>query len=79
MIAEGLSRCPPAEGLAGSAVEGSDPTHASWLNQVELFFSILPRRVLRRGEFESVDELAAKVMTFITDYNHKAKPFRWTY
>ncbi len=55
------------------------PTHASWLNQVELFFSILSRQLLRRGEFGSVDELAAKVMTFITDYNHKAKPFRWTY
>ena len=34
------------------------PTHASWLNQVELFFSILERRLLRRGEFASVDELA---------------------
>jgi hypothetical protein len=40
---------------------------------------ILIRGFLRRGEFGSVDELAAKVRTFITDYNHKAKPFRWTY
>ena len=55
------------------------PTHASWLNQVELFFSILSRRLLRRGEFESVTELVAKIAAFITDYNHKAKPFRWTY
>ncbi len=55
------------------------PTHASWLNQIELFFSILGRRLLRRGEFESVDELVAKVIAFITDYNHRAKPFRWTY
>ena len=55
------------------------PTHASWLNQVELFFSILSRRLLRRGEFESVTELVAKITAFITDYNHKAKPFRWTY
>ncbi len=55
------------------------PTHASWLNQIELFFSILGRRLLRRGDFESVDELVTKVMTFITDYNHQAKPFRWTY
>ena len=36
------------------------PTHASWLNQVELFFSILERRLLRRGEFDSVDDLAAQ-------------------
>ncbi len=55
------------------------PTHASWLNQIELFFSILSRRLLRRGEFESLDELVDKVMAFITDYNCRAKPFRWTY
>lgn len=55
------------------------PTHASWLNQIELFFSILGRRLLHRGEFGSLDELVSKVMTFITDYNQKAAPFRWTY
>jgi transposase len=55
------------------------PTHASWLNQVELFFSILERRLLRRGEFGSVDELAERVIAFINDYNRRATPFRWTY
>jgi len=55
------------------------PTHASWLNQVELFFSILERRLLRRGEFESVDHLADRIISFIKDYNRKAAPFRWTY
>lgn len=55
------------------------PTHASWLNQVELFFSILERRMLRRGEFSSVDELADRVIAFIKDYNKRAAPFRWTY
>jgi hypothetical protein len=55
------------------------PTHASWLNQVELFFSILARRLLTRGEFRSVEDLVAKVMAFITDDNHTARPFRWTY
>jgi transposase len=55
------------------------PTHASWLNQVELFFSILQRRLIRYGEFDSVDDLAAKVIAFINDYNKRAKPFRWTY
>lgn len=55
------------------------PTHASWLNQIELFFSILGRRLLRRGEFASVTELVAKITAFITDYNQKAAPFRWTY
>ena len=47
------------------------PTHASWLNQVELFFSILQRRLLRRGEFDSVDHLADRVIAFIKDYNRK--------
>jgi transposase len=55
------------------------PTHASWLNQVELFFSILERRLLRRGEFKSVDELAQRVISSINDYNKRAAPFRWTY
>ena len=55
------------------------PTHASWLNQVELFFSILERRVLRRGEFDSVGDLADRVIAFIKDYNRRASPFRWTY
>jgi transposase len=55
------------------------PTHASWLNQVELFLSILQRRLLRRGEFDSVDDLAERVIEFIKDYNKRAAPFRWTY
>jgi transposase len=55
------------------------PTHASWLNQVELFFSILARRLLKRGEFHSVQDLVGKVMAFIADYNRTARPFRWTY
>jgi hypothetical protein len=55
------------------------PTHASWLNQVELVFSILQRRLLRYGEFASVDDLAAKIIAFINDYNKRAKPSRSTY
>jgi transposase len=55
------------------------PAHASWLNQVEMWFSILSRRLLKRGEFASVDELVERIMAFIEDYNRKAKPFRWTY
>jgi hypothetical protein len=46
---------------------------------VELFFSILARRLLKRGEFRSVEDLVAKVMVFIADYNRTARPFRWTY
>ena len=49
------------------------------MNQVELFFSILARRLLKRGEFNSRQELVAKVMAFIAEYDRTAKPFRWTY
>jgi len=55
------------------------PTHASWLNQIELWFSILSRQILKRGIFSSREDLVEKVMKFIKEYNQKAKPFRWTY
>jgi transposase len=55
------------------------PCHASWLNMIEIFFSILTRRMLRRGDFASRDDLIQKITTFITTYNRTAKPFRWTY
>ena len=55
------------------------PTHASWLNQIELWFSILSRKVLKRGIFNSKKELVDSIMRFIEQYNKEAKPFRWTY
>lgn len=55
------------------------PTHASWLNQIELFFSILTRRLLRRGIFTSKDDLRTQLLAFIERYNPTAKPFAWTY
>ena len=56
------------------------PKHASWMNQIEIWFSILIRKVLKRGNFTSVDELKRKVLAFIEYYNRTmAKPFRWTY
>jgi transposase len=55
------------------------PTHASWLNMIEIWFSILTRKVLRRGEFYSRQHLAEKIIEFACDYDDKAKPFRWTY
>jgi transposase len=55
------------------------PTHASWLNQIELWFSILSRKLLKRGIFNSKDELVAKVMDYIDIYNQTARPFQWTY
>ena len=55
------------------------PVHASWLNMVEIFFSIMTRRMLHRGDFASRNDLANKITTFIQTYNKTAKPFRWTY
>jgi putative transposase len=56
------------------------PKHASWMNQVEIWLSILVRKVLKRGTFTSVDDLRAKVLAFIAYFNRTmAKPFKWTY
>jgi transposase len=56
------------------------PKHSSWLNQVEIWFSILARRVIRRGNFTSQEDLRTKILNFI-DYFNKvmAKPFKWTF
>lgn len=56
------------------------PKHASWLNQVELWLSILVRKLLRRGNFTSIDDLRTQVLDFIGYFNRTmAKPFKWTY
>ena len=56
------------------------PNHGSWLNQIEIWFSIIARKLLRRGSFMSVVDLIAKVLAFIEYYNRTmAKPFKWTY
>jgi transposase len=56
------------------------PKHASWLNQVEIWFSILVRKLLRRGNFATKKDLRSKIGQFIAYFNATmAKPFRWTY
>ena len=56
------------------------PKHASWLNQIEIWFSILVRKLLRRSSFASKAQLRAKIEQFIAYFNRTmAKPFRWTY
>jgi transposase len=56
------------------------PKHASWMNQIEIWFSILARKLLKRGNFTSVADLKAKVLAFVEYFNQTmAKPFRWTY
>ena len=56
------------------------PRHCSWLNQVEIWFSILARRLLKRASFTSLDDLRTRVLDFISNFNNVlGKPFRWTY
>jgi hypothetical protein len=56
------------------------PKHTSWLNQVEIWFSVLARRVLRRGSFRSKEDLRDRILKFIDYFNATlAKPYKWTY
>jgi len=56
------------------------PKHSSWLNQIEIWLSILTRKLLKRASFTSVGQLVAKVLEFIHYYNQTmARPFKWTY
>lgn len=56
------------------------PKHSSWLNQIELWFSILMRRLLKRASFISLDDLRQRILDFIDYFNRVlAKPFKWTY
>ena len=56
------------------------PKHCSWLNQMEIWLSILVRKLIKRGSFTSVDDLKTKILGFIDYYNRTmAKPFKWTY
>ena len=80
----------PEQILEIIACEQPDPTHrirfvytpkrASWLNQIELWFSILVRRLLKRASFTGVEQLNERVLAFIDYFNKTmAKPFKWTY
>jgi transposase len=56
------------------------PKHSSWLNQIEVVFGVIMRKVIRRGSFPSVADLRSKLLNFIAYFNRVfAKPFRWTY
>lgn len=56
------------------------PKHASWMNQIEVWFGILAKKVIKRGSFKNKEELNSKIMAFINYFNETmAKPFKWTY
>ncbi|MEO0249015.1 MAG: transposase [candidate division WOR-3 bacterium] len=55
------------------------PTKASWLNQIEIWFSVLQRKQLQPNHFHSLEELAQAIMEFIRCANQSPKPIKWTY
>ena len=55
------------------------PKHASWLNQIEMWFSILTRQLLHTAEFADTNDLADAIIDYVNDYNTRAKPFNWTW
>ncbi len=55
------------------------PVHASWLNQVEIYFSVIQRKLLTPDDFEDLDELAAQILAFENHYNAAARPFDWRF
>ena len=54
------------------------PTHASWMNLVEVWFSLIERQAIHRGTFGSVRDLNAKIRAFIDGWNDRCHPFVWT-
>ena len=55
------------------------PVHASWLNQIEIYFSIVQRKVLTPNDFKSLSELEQRLLAFQQRYQETASPFQWTF
>jgi transposase len=55
------------------------PVHASWLNQIEIFFSVIQKKVVSPNDFPSLEKLSETLLAFIDRYNRTAEPFNWKY
>lgn len=62
-----------------NAVMIHTPVHASWLNQVEIFFSVIQKKVISPNDFPSLEKLSETLLAFVDRYNHTAGPFSWKY
>jgi transposase len=62
-----------------NAVMIRTPVHASWLNQAEIFFSVIQKKVISPNDFASLDELAGTLLAFVDRYNQTARPFNWKF
>jgi DDE superfamily endonuclease len=62
-----------------NAIQVHTPIHASWLNQVEIYFSVLQRKVLTPNDFESLDDLEHRILCFQTEYEKVSRPFEWKF
>ena len=80
----GAGTDPPSRGFRASMEPGVvhtlhfTPTSESWLDLVEVFFSIITRQAIRRGSYNSVKDLIAAIERFITGWNDRCQPFVWT-
>ena len=55
------------------------PVHASWLNQIEIYFSIVQRKALSPNDFTDLDTVTDRLCAFETRYNQTARPFKWKF
>ncbi len=62
-----------------NAIMVHTPVHASWLNQIEIYFSIVQRKVVSPNDFTDLDEVISRLARFETRYNQTARPFKWKF
>lgn len=75
----GQSSIDRLKGWYSNAIQVHTPIHASWLNQVEIYFSVLQRKVLTPNDFESIEDLENRIISFQALYEEIAKPFEWKF
>jgi hypothetical protein len=75
----GAASCERLQGAWPNAILVHTPVHASWLNQIEIYFSILQRKVLTPNDFQSLDQLQKTILAFQQRYSDRATPFAWRF